>query len=219
MSGGKFRLAPVVVTIPEGFDSHQIADAFAEKLPNFNKEEFLTLVADKEGYLFPDTYYFLPSVTADDVIGMMNKNFNTKITPLEEDIYKSKWSLHEIITLASLIEEEASRGKDQVLISSVLWNRLNLNMPLQVDAVFRYINGKNTYQLSLEDLKIDSPYNTYVYKGLPPGPITNPGIKAIEAALRPVESNYLFYLADRRGNTYFAKTFDEHKLNKFRYIR
>lgn len=216
---GIYGLSPTKVTIYEGTSNLEIANLLARYFRDFDKEKFIEETKDLEGYLFPDTYYFLPSVTASEAIFLMNKNFSGKISELGEEISKSSLSLHEIITMASLIEEEASREKDRRLISGVLWNRLRLGIPLQVDATFRYINGKNTYQLTLDDLKIDSPYNTYLYKGLPPGPITNPGLDAIEAALNPIESKYLFYLADRRGNTYFAKTFEEHKRNRVRYLR
>ncbi|MBI3075161.1 MAG: endolytic transglycosylase MltG, partial [Parcubacteria group bacterium] len=149
----------------------------------------------------------------------MRENFFKKIKPLETAIGDSGKNLHEILTMASLLEEEARAADTRRLIAGILWRRLKIGMPLQVDATFMYINGKNTFELTLEDLADDSsPYNTYTHKGLPPGPITNPGLDSIVAALYPKENPYLFYLADLSGTTYYSRTFDEHKEKKFRYL-
>jgi len=197
VSGGKFRLAPVVVTIPEGFDVHQIADAFAEKLPNFNKEEFLTLVEDKEGYLFPDTYFFLNTDGTQEAITSLQENFDKKLEPLLPEIAASGRTLAEIITMASIIEGEANGDEDRGLIAGILWKRFSIGMPLQADA------APETYQA----------------KGLPKSPIGNPGLKAIIAALRPQKSAYLYYLHDPDGNIHYAKNFAEHTANKAKYLK
>ena len=121
--------------------------------------------------------------------------------------------------MASIIEKEAHTSDDRRVISGILWERLKIGMPLQVDATFLYINGKNTYDLSVDDLAIDSPYNTYKYAGLPIGPIGNPGLDSLEAALAPMTSPYLYYLSDKSGKTYYARTFNEHKRNREKYMQ
>ena len=120
--------------------------------------------------------------------------------------------------MASIIEKEVADYKDRRIVSGILWKRLKAGMPLQVDAVFPYIKGK-AGRVFFEDLKIDSPYNTYLYKWLPPTPICNPGLDAIDAARNPVESPYWYYLSDKKGITYFASTFDGHKINRAKYLR
>jgi UPF0755 protein len=105
------------------------------------------------------------------------------------------------------------------IVAGILWKRLSLEMPLQVDASFKYINGKNTSNLTLEDLKIDSAYNSYLYKGLPPTPICNPGLSSITATLTPIKTNYLYFLTDRRGEMHYAKTYSEHLQNKELYLK
>jgi len=120
--------------------------------------------------------------------------------------------------MASIIEAEARTTESRRIISGILWKRISLGMPLQVDSTFVYINGKNTYELTSDDLKIDSPYNTYVYKGLPPTPIGNPGLDAILAALYPKTSKYLYFLSSKSGDMYYATTFEQHKRNKELYL-
>ncbi len=123
------------------------------------------------------------------------------------------------MTMASLLEEEAIREEDRRLISGVLWKRLEAGVALQVDAALTYVTGRASHELTGEDLKFDSAFNTYFYPGLPLGPISNPGLDAIEAALRPTASPYWFYLSDKEGNTYYSATFEEHKEKKFKYLR
>jgi UPF0755 protein len=121
--------------------------------------------------------------------------------------------------MASILEAEARTTETRKIISGILWKRMEIGMPLQVDAPFQYIIGKNTFQLTTNDLKFDSPYNTYKYKGLPPGPIGNPGLDAISATVNPIKTNYLYYLSDVRGNMHYAKTFAEHVINKEKYLK
>jgi UPF0755 protein len=215
---GQYGINSTIITIPEGTTVAEMAEKLKEKFGDFESETFINLATRKEGFLFPDTYKFLPNVGPREVIGVMEDNFQVKIKELENEIQESGKSLKDIIIMASLLEEEARKQETREIISGILWKRLELGIPLQVDAVFLYINGKNTYQLNLEDLKIDSPYNTYLYKGLPIGPISNPGLSSMKAALRPKDSSYLFYLSDRDGNMYYAKDFEEHKRNKRLYL-
>jgi len=121
--------------------------------------------------------------------------------------------------MASLIEKESSGDEDRSIISGILWKRFNNNRPLQVDATLSYLLGKKSQDLTVDDLNIDSPYNTYRYPGLPVGPIGNPGLEAIQAAIYPKDSPYWFYLHDKTGKAYYAKTFEEHIANKNKYLR
>jgi len=211
-------ITPTRVVIIEGWTIFNIADKLENEFKGFKKKKFIKLAEDEEGYLFPDTYYFLPNVTPEIVIKAMKDNFDKKIEEIAIEIEESGKTLEEIVIMASILEKEARTLKSKQKISGILWKRIDINMPLQVDAVFPYINGKNTYQLSLEDLKIESPYNTYANKGLPIGPIANPSIYSLLAAVTPIESDYLFYLSDRAGNMYYAEDFEEHKRNKRLYM-
>jgi len=216
---GAYGLEPIKITIPEGATISDMAVIYSKKLFKFDPEKFFAKAISLEGFLYPDTYYFLPNVKEDEVITVMNDNFYAKIAPLDSEIKKSKYTLKQIITLASIIEKEAWKEKDRKLISGVLHNRLDKNMPLQVDATFIYTHNKGTYQITIAELKDkENPYNTYVHKGLPPGPIASVGLSSIKAALNPTPSKYIFYLADRRGNTYYSRTYAKHLINKRRYV-
>jgi UPF0755 protein len=217
LTEGDYKLVEIKVTIPEGLTVFQIADVLKSKFSLFNPAEFITNA--KEGYLFPDTYFFFPNVNSADVISKMTNNFDVKLAPYEAEIASSSRSFADIIIMASIIEEEAQADEDRPIVAGILWNRLSIDMPLQVDATFSYVNGKNTYTLTRADLKEDSPYNTYLYKGLPPTPIANPSIKSIEAALRPTETEYLYFLSDLSGKMYYAKDFDGHQINRENYLR
>ncbi len=216
---GRFGLKPVRITLPEGVTVSEISEVFNSKLPSFPTKKFLKLAKDKEGYLFPDTYFFLPNVSPEQIIKELSDNFNDKMNGLNKKIENSGRTIKEIIIMASIIERETITDKDRRLVSGILWKRIKIGMPLQVDATFAYINGKGTFQLSLKDLKIDSPYNTYKYKGLPIAPIANPGIYSIVAALEPEESPYFYYLSDKKGIIHYAKNFAGHKRNKRKYLR
>jgi len=215
---GEYGLDPIRVTILEGSTIYDIAKIFEEKFPKFDSVEFLKEAKDMEGYLFPDTYLFLPNVKAGQVIKEMRAVFDNRLKEIKEEISTSNKPLGDIITMASILEKEARKTKDRRIISGILWKRIEIGMPLQVDAVFPYINGKNTFELSLKDLKIDSPYNTYKYKGLPVGPISNPSLDSIKAAATPISSKYLFYLTGKDGKMHYAKDFEEHKKNKRLYL-
>ena len=204
---GDFNVKMTKVTVREGSTLKDIAEIFSQ-FENFNKDDFLTAAKNMEGYLFPDTYFFPQYADAGEIIKVMRNNFKNKAGDVSS----------EVIIMASLIEKEVANKSDRRIVSGILWKRLNIGMPLQVDAVFPYIIGKKSSELTLEDLKIDSPYNTYLYKGLPPYPIGNPGIDAIEAALNPADSAYFYYLSDKAGNTHYAVSIDEHKTNKKKYL-
>lgn len=218
---GSYEIAPIKITIPEGLNSFEIADILSHDLPLFNKQSFIDLVKSnkEEGYLFPDTYSFMPDMDEKDVIEMMNNNFMNKIKSLGTEITQFGKSMSDVIKMASILEEEARLYESRQIIAGILWKRISLRMPLQVDSSFKYINGKTTATLSTDDLKIDSPYNSYTHLGLPPTPISNPGLEAIGATVNPIKTPYLYFLSDRNGNMHYAETFDEHVANKFRYLR
>jgi len=219
---GEFGLIPLKITIQEGFSSREIASLLGQNLPSFEPEDFIKEVNEKnlEGYLFPDTYFFMPNTKASGAILIMRENFSRQIDDYEEDILKSEKTLNDIMIMASIIEKESNGNiKSKRIVSGILWKRLKLKMLLQVDAPFRYYNGKHSYTLTKEDLKEDHPYNTYVNKGLPPTPISNPGIDSIRAAIAPTNTEYLFFMSDKAGNMYYAKNFDGHQANREKYLR
>ena len=219
VASGDFGLDPIRVTFPEGITSYQIADILAEKLPSFPKEEFLALADAEEGYMFPDTYQFLPNVLPEEIIREMQRTFDRKvITTLAEDIATSDRTLSDVIIMASIVEKEAITYKDKRMVAGILWKRIDIDMPLQVDAPFQYEIGKNTFELTRADLMNDSDYNTYTRKGLPVGPIANPGLESIEATLNPIPSNYLFYLSDYHSQIHYSQTYQEHMGYKAMYL-
>lgn len=173
--------------------------------------------ADLEGYLFPDTYQISEGETCEEIVVKMLKNFDKKLTPeLRQQILEQKKSIFEVITMASLIEKEVRSLSDKKIVSGILWKRLSVGMPLQLDCTVNYVTGKNDPGVAIKDTKIDSLYNTYKYKGLPKGPISNPGIDSIVAALNPTKTAYWFYLTD--GVTHFSKTAEEHAAKKAKYL-
>lgn len=240
IQAGDFRLSPsmsasevidelqhgtvdVWVTIPEGWRNEEIALLLAREL-SVPENEFLKLA--EEGYMFPDTYLIPRQASASGAAELMRRNFDKKVTePLANDIKASSLSLHEIITMASLIEREAKHDEDRPIIAGILFNRLNDNMVLNIDATLQYALGyqiaeKSWWKKSLtnEDKEVESPYNTYQFPGLPPGPIANPGLSSITAVLHPSDTEYYYYLADSEGVNHYAITLEEHNANIERYL-
>jgi len=215
---GIYGISPTKIMFVEGLTIYDMANLLNKKFPEFNEEEFIKIAQEEEGFLFPDTYYFLPTVTPRAVISTMKSNFYNKIGEISEQINDFGRDLKEIVVMASILEKEARTLQSKRMIAGILWKRIEIGMPLQVDAVFPYIIGKNTYQLSLEDLKVDSPYNTYTNKGLPIGPIANPSLWSLLATVTPIDSDYLFYLSDDNGNMHYAINFEQHKNNKRLYL-
>jgi len=222
----------VLITIPEGFTLKQIEERFvAAKLAKpgeivnykfaanippilLGKPKFASL----EGYLFPDTYRFFKDASLPDVVSKMIANFDAKLTPdLRVAMVSSGRGIYEILTMASLIEKEVKSDADREIVSGILWKRLKAGIPLQVDATLVYITGrKEVYEA---DKKINSPYNTYYYRGLPKGPIASPGLSAIRAAIFPKASSYWYYLSAKDGKTIFSKTLEEHNINRAIYLK
>ncbi len=211
----------VKITIPEGTSNQGIEDILSKSIPGFDlsTKRSVDEVRVHEGYLFPDTYFLAHGVARGEVVEIMNGNFQKQIAPLMTSINASGRSLHDIIIMASILEKEAKTKEDQALVSGVLWKRISVGMPLQVDATFYYLLGKTSSELTQSDLAMKSSYNTYKNKGLPSAPIGNPGLKAISAAIYPKESPYLYYLSDKQDVIHYAKNFEEHKANKKIYLR
>lgn len=218
MAKGQIRQQKIRITIPEGTNVSDMAFILLKNLPDFNAPRFVSLAKKDEGYLYPDTYDFYEGTSPEDIISTMKDNFDSKIKSLDSEIKNSKRSLTDIIIMASIIEEEVNNDIDRKIVSGILWKRLDENMLLQVDAPFYYITDKKD-GVTYDDLKIDSPYNTYKYKGLPKGPISNPGIKSIEAALKPTKTSYYYYLSGKDGVTRYATTYDGHLRNKNIYLK
>ena len=194
---GERHLAPIKVTIPEGFTITDIAEGFDLKLTSFNKDKFMLLARQYDGTLFPDTYFFFTDDTEDEVIKAMQGNYEKKVGPLRPQILASKKTEKEIIIFASLVEGEANGDTDREYIAGILWRRLNIGMALQVDV---------------------SP-ETYQARGLPKSPVGNPGLKSILATLNPQKSDYLYYLHDKDGTIHYAKTYTEHNANIKKYLK
>lgn len=222
--------ASIRVTIPEGYTVLQIAETLQQKGIG-NAEDFLQsvkLFAQKnakfanscslEGYLFPDTYFFYPGMPPEKIINKMYERFCNLVYPLySQYTEKTKLSLHEVVVLASLIEKEAQKDEEKKIISGVFHNRLKKGMPLGCEPTVRYILNKFSGPLTKEELAIDSPYNTYKVKGLPPSPICNPGLKSLEAALAPAKVDYLYFVARDDGTHQFSYTLNQHQLAINRY--
>lgn len=180
---------------------------FLEKIPER---------ASFEGYLFPDTYRVRSGASAEDIVRTMLRNFTGKTIPLADQYGNDQLSrsLHEIVTVASILEGEVQRDEDRRLVADLLWRRLEVGMPLQVDSTVSYATGRPSARSTLSDTQIDSPWNTYQRPGLPVGPINNPGLSAIRAALDPVKNDYWFFLTDPKGGVHYAKTLKEHAENR-----
>lgn len=222
----------ILITIPPGFNLRQAEDRFVgaglaqkNELVNYKfSENSPPLLSDKpksaslEGYLFPDTYRFFKDSALSDIVSKMVSNLDSKLAPdLKVAIRNSSHSTYEILTMASLIEKEVISDEDREIVSGILWKRLETGIPLQVDATLIYITGRR--EIYEADKKINSPYNTYFYRGLPKGPIASPSLSAIKAAIFPKISPYWYYLSAKDGRTIFSTTLTEHNRNKAIYLR
>jgi len=179
-----------------------------------------------EGYLFPDTYRVFASSSPEEIIDRLLRNFDLKLNEeMRAEIKRQGKTIHEIITMASIIEKEApifsqKSSEDAKIISGIFWNRLEIGMALQTDASLSYIFEDKKPTHIGEELKVDSPYNSYLYRGLPPGPISNPGLIAIEAAIYPTKTDYFYFLTPLDGSrVYYAKNYQEHLNNKYKYLK
>ncbi len=217
------KTAETVITIPEGFNIRQIASLLHRKnlisspevfiqsaKPSLLPQHYPILNKTLEGYLFPETYRIPVGASISQIMNLMVSEFFNRIKVFAQEIEKSQFSLNEITTIASIIEKETGVG-ERKLISSVIYNRLRKKMRLQMDPTVIYGIENFNGNLTKKDLQTYTPFNTYKIKGIPPGPIANPGIKSFEAALRPAKSDVLYFVARNDGTHIFSKTFAEHK--------
>lgn len=263
INAGEFKLSPSMslveiiealgegplelwVTIPEGLRREEIIERYVKDLEMGAEEfefrlEFLSLTKDNEGYLFPDTYLFPRDATADLIVKTMLSNFEKKTNEFQDGIDNSKYSLNQIVTMASIIERETKTNEERSVVAGILFKRLETEGWLvQADATIQYAvagkecPGRNTAPivcpeeiiktinwwpiLTKDDLEIDSPYNSYKYKALPPTPIANPGLSSINAAIFPEDSPYWFYIHDSDAKIHYGKTISEHNSNVRRYL-
>ncbi|NPV27358.1 MAG: endolytic transglycosylase MltG [Firmicutes bacterium] len=220
-------------TIPEGYTIKQIADLLAQK-GFVDREKFLAATKDSydfdfldgvspgenqlEGFLFPSTYQITRGTSEREIVRMMLKRFDQVATPeLRAQARERNLSVREWVTLASLIEKEAKVSEERPIIAGVLYNRLRLGMPLQVDATILYALGEHRERVLYRDLEVDSSYNTYRHTGLPPGPIASPGEDSLKAALNPTNHNYLYYVSRNDGTHEFTTSLAEHNVARQRY--
>lgn len=223
------RTVTFSVTIPEGYTLDQVTKKLnlqKDSLANYDisklSYDFLKGQKGLEGYLFPDTYQFQKSNFSVDVaVKKFLDNFNSKLTDdLRLKISQQGKTIQEIIILASIVQAEAADASEMPIIAGIFYNRLAIGMALQSDATINYITGKNMRQALGVDTKINSPYNTYMRKGLPPGPINNPGLDAIKAAIYPIKTSYLYFLHPANGSgAVYSLTAEEHNRNREKYLR
>lgn len=207
------------ITHLEGDSVDKLAPRIADVVTDFDSEQFISAATPLEGTLFPDTYLVPPTITVNGMIELMQRRYQEATATITDAIAAHPLSEDEIINLASIIEREANSPDSMRMVSGILQNRLNIGMALQVDASMEYALDKPLSELVPQDLQQDSPYNTYLYQGLPPTPIGNPGIESILAVLQPTPSNYFYYITGNDGQFYYAETFDEHRRNIARYLR
>lgn len=237
----KAQKPDIWVTIPEGYMATQIADIIEtefDKYPenSFEKTEFLTMVDEGalideigipkpegkplEGYLYPDTYRFPADANAEYVLNaMLTEGFNNKIySKYQTDIQNSQFSLYEILNLAAMLERETRHSEDRPIVADILIRRINNNWRLDIDATLLYYFKDWEHEITMEDLQLDTQYNTRKQSGFPPTPIANPGEETIVAILNPEPNNYWYYVSDSEGNLHYAATEYEHNLNIQKYI-
>lgn len=244
---GKVYREPVfTLTVPEGLTLVQISEVI-EKKTDYTAEEFMAKVTDKafietmmgefpqlltedilkeniryalEGYLYPATYpFYVEKPPLEEIIRTMISSMNTMVLEYKAGFEERNMTVHQFVTFASLLEEEATASTDRETIASVFYNRLDIDMPLQTDPTVLYSLGEHKDRVLYEDLEVQDPYNTYKNTGLTPGPIAAPGKTSLEATISPSDTDYLYFLADKDGNNHFAKTYEEHLSNVSKYIK
>jgi UPF0755 protein len=244
-TGKVLAKASFKITIPEGKQIREIA-AIMAKATNQKEDDVLNKLNDKEfiktlmikypdvltdeilngsikypleGYLFPATYpFYKPNPSVEEMVMVMLDKTRTVLADYSDESKDKKLSVHQLLTMASLIEEEATGKADRKKIASVFYNRIKKGMPLQTDPTVLYAQGKHKEKVLYKDLEVSSPYNTYQHTGLPPGPIANAGKISIEAALNPEETDYYYFLATAEGEVIFTKTLEEHNQEKAKHI-
>lgn len=238
------QASEVTLTVPEGFTLAQVGERVVELFDGIDEDEWEAAVGsdavrsidaglilagipdgyDLEGYVFPDTYRFRDDASADMIVQTMVLTLKRRLAESgivvpETLVFENGMTFHEVMTLASIVQREVISEDDMAVVAGIFTTRLTINMALQADSTVNYVTGKKDAAVTYEDSRVQSPYNTYVTLGLPPGPISNPGIQAIEAVLNPEDSDYLYFLTDLEGNVHYATTFDQHVDNKFKYLK
>ncbi|MFH1711954.1 MAG: endolytic transglycosylase MltG [Patescibacteria group bacterium] len=232
----------VTVTIPEGYTLDQIGDLMIKNFEITQEDwdlwtgsespleshEFIAQAkpddVDLEGYLFPDTYRFFNDATAEDIVATLVDQMQKKYDSLgivRQDVASSAFvsNQHDVLTLASIVQREVLDPDEMANVADIFLKRLDIGMALQADSTVNYVTGKDTPAISLEDRDIESAYNTYQYPGLPPGPISNPGLDAIKAVFNPLSNPYYYFLTTSEGEVFYAQTHDEHVANKNKHLR
>lgn len=210
------------LTFPEGWRREEIARRLVSNLANFNSQEFLNLTDGLEGSLFPDTYLIPKDASPGAVLKIFQKNFEKKFSSEVETAARRKgFTKNQVLILASIVERETKQNQDRPIVAGILIKRWQNNWPLQADATLQYVKGNPDNWWSIvvaKDKQIESAYNTYKHKGLPPAPICNPGLDSIEAVINLQQTPYWFYLSDKEGNMHYAETSEEHNQNIVRYL-
>jgi UPF0755 protein len=234
----------VTLTIPEGFTLKQIGERVLAVDPAFEnatfeawqdavgphspleEDSFMESAGkpesvDLEGYLFPDTYRFFVDATAQEIAQTLLSTMERRVEALSLPTGRAEnYSVHQLLTVASILEREVRTPEDMKEVADILYKRLEAGIALQCDSTINYVINGNDPSVSLQDIhETDSPYNTYKHRGLPPGPISNPGFAALTAAWHPSSNNFYYFLTDAQGNVHYAKTFEEHVRNKQKYLR
>ncbi len=242
LTGGAQPVSEVNITMIEGWTIKEMAEA-VEKQNLYKSKDWVdfTTKPDKfspllgqlginlaskpsgaslEGYLFPDTYRVYQNSTVEELVGKMLTNFVDKIDESWiKDLQTRGYNLWQAVIMASIIEREVRSDADRAIVSDIFWRRLEAGRGLEADSTINYVTGKKTPSVTIDDTKLDSPYNTYKYRGLPPGPISNPGLSSIKAAIYPQANNYWYFLTTPDGAVIFSKTFDDHIAAKNKYLR
>jgi UPF0755 protein len=236
LTSEKFMQLESQITLIEGWDENEIAAYLADKqlvvkkdFLKFSKNNWLSadytflkdkpVGADLEGYFYPDTYRIYQSATIEEIVRKILDNFDKKLTPeLRAKIKKQNKTIFQIMTMASIIEKEMPGAEDRKIAAGIFWKRIKEGIPLQSDATINYITQKGMAQPAYKDLDIENAYNTYKHYGLPPGPICNPGLDAIIAAIEPTATPYYYFLTAKTGEAIFSKTYEEHLRNKQKYL-
>ncbi len=219
LAAGEHGIEEARVTLTEGMTAQDMAQTIATQVPGFDTHAFLLAASTSEGYLFPDTYFVLPGTTPEDMVHRLRAQFDAKLETIQPQIDAFGKPLQDDVIIASILEREVKGLKDKRIVAGILYNRLNIGMPLQVDAAFGYANGQNGYTPTAADLAGDSPYNTYRNKGLPPTPISNPGLESLLAAVTPTKTSYIYYITGTDGTMHYATTFEQHKANIAKYLK
>jgi UPF0755 protein len=202
----------IAVTIPEGLSNTAVAEIIAVEF-DFTESDFLAAAEDYEGFLFPDTYRFFPNVTPSEIVEVMRQNFERRIDEAGIDI-----EMRDLI-LASILEREVRSYEDMRRVADLINRRIEIGMPLQMDSTVNYFTGKGMPSITFADRDRQHPYNTYQNRGLTPGPISNPGIDALRAAVNPLPNPALYFLTPPSGEVIYAETYDGHRANITQYLR